>query len=157
MIWAGVIVCTPLCYEYIVTRYIVSNKLSKVKLSYLNNKRSLSVTGTVLSWSFHHGTGQEAPGKLFDLSGQARRTMQSKSRKGNTLIFYRKTLLASTDRRSAVATFFRSIAPDPINANDAGIEFYGFLACFFGESNRASSPISNGASFLISLRWAKLS
>jgi hypothetical protein len=82
--------------------------------------------------------------------------MQSKTRK-ETLCFYPKTLLASTDSRIGSRNFLPLNCTRPHQRELRMRQVLRFPRLLFWESKRASSPISNGASFLISLRWAKLS
>src|SRR5215831_20421641 len=86
-----------------------------------------------------------------------RRTIAKQNSERKQSDFLSKTHLASpdwADRQSL--TFFRSVAPDPHQPELRVRRVLRFPCLLFWESKRASSPISNGASFLISLRWAKL-
>src|SRR6516225_5189852 len=68
MVWADGMRALLFVDKYIVPRYMVPNALSKVKLSYPNNKRSLSVTeharprfvgSASVRWAARHRPGEK--------------------------------------------------------------------------------------------------
>jgi hypothetical protein len=71
--------------------------------------------------------------------------MQSKTRKGNTLICYRKPPSHRPIGRPAVAIFLPLNCTRPrINANYGCVEFYVFFACFFGGRNVQAALLAMG-------------
>src|SRR5205823_4986642 len=72
-----------------------------------------------------------APGSaclVVDLSRRSRRECKAKLGRKHS-VFYRKTLLASTDSPIGSRNFLPLNCTRPINANYACVKFYVFLAC----------------------------